>query len=227
MLIGLLSFIVFLFAVYVLAKEDFVLLRKNVLTEHVFDIIFLGFLLALLAGRIVFVLFHFSVHYLNPFVFFLLPYFPGISVEGGILGAGLYVYFYARNKKIPSLRISDILTQAYLIGCATFFLISGVWDLHLTLVVGLLSIAVAVFYITCFFLIKNIFTTSHWQDGVVTGASLVIDSLLRMLYIFALMMINKKITFRAEMILTILLFLTGGVFFFIRRSRYFTSRRTV
>src|SRR5260221_9633094 len=98
MIIGFVSFIVFLFILYTTVKDDFVFLRRNVEIEHIFNTVFLGIPLTLFFARLFFVLFHPKWAYLNPLVFFVIPYFPGLFAGGGIIGAILFLYLYTKNK---------------------------------------------------------------------------------------------------------------------------------
>ena len=70
-IIFLYSTVIFLFTLYVLSKEDFVLLRKNISEAALFDVFFIVVLVAILFSRIFYVGFQFDVSYLNPVIFFL------------------------------------------------------------------------------------------------------------------------------------------------------------
>lgn len=100
--------LIFLFCVFVFSKDNFVLLRKNVNTEQMFNITFLVVVVGILIARIFFVAFHYKPVYLNPLVFFLIPYFPGLSIAGGIIGATLFLLAYTYRSKIPTLHAFDI-----------------------------------------------------------------------------------------------------------------------
>ncbi len=109
-----LSFIFFLFCLHVFGKDDFVLIRKNVSLESLFNLAFVSGGFALFFARLFFVLGHPNLKYLNPLVFFIFPYFPGLSLIGGILGAVGYLYIYARQQKYPFERILDIFSLSFL-----------------------------------------------------------------------------------------------------------------
>lgn len=103
----LFSFLIFLFSLYVLSHEDFVLLRKNIHMDQLFNLAFLTGFIGLFSARIVYVAFHFSPNYLNPLVFFVFPYFPGLSLTGGIIGGAVFVLLYTARHKIPTRRVLD------------------------------------------------------------------------------------------------------------------------
>lgn len=107
------GFFVFLFTLFAMARDDFVLFRRNVDMEKVFNVAFLALGIGLFSSRLFFVIFNFKPVYLNPLAFLLFPYFPGLSLPGGILGLGLGLIFILSGKKYPEGRIFD------------FFMLSG------------------------------------------------------------------------------------------------------
>lgn len=120
---------IFLFVLFILSKDDVMFLRKNVSLEYIFNSAILSLLGGLLAARILFVLFHFSLDYLNPLVFFVFPYFPGLSLFGGVFGSWLTLYFLLKSKKsFPRERILDFFAISALsvfpIGYTGFVLLS-------------------------------------------------------------------------------------------------------
>ena len=114
---------VFLYCVYLLANEDFIFLRKDVTMEKLFNIIFLGGLVSLFVSRLFYGLSHASNILVNPFVFLLFPYFPGLSMLGGVVGAGVTFLFLARRKNtLPLGRMSDFFSIAFLVTLPVGFL---------------------------------------------------------------------------------------------------------
>lgn len=111
----LICLFVFLYCVYLLAKDDFIFLRRDLTMERLFNIIFLGSLSCLFFARL-FYGFHAKSILANPFVFLLFPYFPGLSLLGGVLGAGVFFGFLATNKKnpLPLGRLADFFSIAFL-----------------------------------------------------------------------------------------------------------------
>lgn len=100
--------IFFLYSVFVFTKDNFVLLRKNVTLEQLFNIAFSNFFFSIFCARIVYILEHLSINYLNPLVFLLFPYFPGLSFAGGIAGCIFFLWYSTKKKKLPFLNIFDI-----------------------------------------------------------------------------------------------------------------------
>lgn len=114
---------VFLYCVYLLSNDDFIFLRRDVTMERLFNIIFLGGLISLFFARLFYGFFHAKNILLNPFVFLLFPYFPGLSLLGGVLGAVATFLLLTRKKNpLPLRRMSDFFSIAFLITLPVGFL---------------------------------------------------------------------------------------------------------
>jgi len=73
----------------------------------VFNVAFVVGIFALFASRILYVALNPSEKFLNPLVFFLIPYYPGLSLVGGVVGGFLTLLFLSRLKKMPEGRLGD------------------------------------------------------------------------------------------------------------------------
>lgn len=104
--------VLFLFRLYHLANDDYVLAKKNITLEDVFNCAIVCSLFSLLFGRIFYVFFNPETIFFNPLGFILFPYFPGLSMTGGIIGGSLSLVLYARAKKFPFARVLDFFTIA-------------------------------------------------------------------------------------------------------------------
>lgn len=167
MIIGLVSLIVFLFCLYQLTRDDFVFLRKNVSVEQMFNLTFLGLPIVLLFARIFYVVGHPSWHYLNPLVFFILPYFPGLSLPGGIVGALLFMHLFTRKGKMPQERVIDVLLLAFLISLTVGGLLSGLMNILLKDKNWIEEAILAVGSFVTFALLLRRFMEGKWLDGLV------------------------------------------------------------
>lgn len=126
-------FVLFLFRLYHVANDDAVLVKKNVSLQMIFDVAFIVAIFSLLSARLVFVLLNPDPIYLNPLVFLIFPYFPGLSLLGGFVGGALTLFLYGRYKKFPQGRVFDFFTVAFTfvlpLGLLGFFLLSGEFSL--------------------------------------------------------------------------------------------------
>lgn len=218
MIIAIVTFLVFLFTFYVLAKDDFVYLRKNITLEQLFDTIFLGLPITLLLSRILFVAFHPSWAYINPFVFFIVPYFPGLFVGGGMLGAGIFLYVFTRDKKIPSMRLADELSLAFLAASSVYFLMTGLIEGIGHHMIAIASGVLCVLYLVGYFLVRSLFAKERWLDGAVAAFVLVMHSLFSLLYVTIMVVLTRKFMLTPDNIFYIALLLVSIGFFIERRG---------
>lgn len=120
-------FLFFLYILYILSREDFVILRNDISIEKIFSSVFIAALVSLFVSRIFYVLFH-PIEVFHTFLGFLLfPYFPGLSLTGGVVGLFGFAFLYLRGKKMPKGRILDFYSVAFLsslpIGFVGWFLL--------------------------------------------------------------------------------------------------------
>ncbi|MBI5044516.1 MAG: prolipoprotein diacylglyceryl transferase [Candidatus Levybacteria bacterium] len=157
-IILILCFIIFLFGLHVLAKEDLVFVRKNVTIELLFNLAFYTAGVGLLFARIVYVILHPSSGFLNPLVFLLFPYFPGLSLIGGVVGGILFLLFYKR-KKFPTGRIFDFFSMA-LLGALPFGffgaeLLRGMTDIFAGIFMPILLFFTLIFFVKVLLPLNN------------------------------------------------------------------------
>ncbi len=155
----------FLYCVFVLAKDDFLLLRKNVNLEQLFNAAFIGFCVSLFFSRVFFVLQHIKSDYLNPLVFFLFPYFPGLSITGGIVGALLLVWIYAKRKKLPFGRVFDIFSLSFFFTWSMCLLVEFGLSWFMTGRPIILLFAGSVAFLGLFILFLRLFTLGKLKDS--------------------------------------------------------------
>lgn len=90
-----------------LVKHDFVLARKSLLLQEIFDTTFLAYIAFLFTGRLLYVLSTQRFDLINPVSFFHLLRYPGTLFLGGIVGFGAVIYVVFKKKKILA-RLFDI-----------------------------------------------------------------------------------------------------------------------
>lgn len=144
------GFLVFLFTLHILTREDYALMRKNISMEQLFNVAISVSVSSLFISRLVYVLLHPSKLYLNPLAFLLFPYFPGMSLIGGILGGVLTLWYMCRIKKYPFLKFLDFFALAFvpalpLLTLGTLFLHPSTYTLPIIGSVGIYAIISIVF----------------------------------------------------------------------------------
>lgn len=123
-------FLLFLFMLYLFGRDDIVFIRRNISLEQLFDIAVLSAVVGLFTARLLYAVVSIDPSFLNPLVFLLVPYFPGLSLSGGIFGASVFILFYTRKKKMPTGRIFDYFALAMLAALPLGYF--GAWSLRST-----------------------------------------------------------------------------------------------
>lgn len=206
----LISLFIFLFTLFALSREDFVLFRRNVDMEKVFNIAFLTLGIGLFFARLVFVILYFKHVYLNPLAFLLFPYFPGLSLAGGLLGASIGLAVLLRGKKYPEGRLFDFFILSFSVA-----LLSGLFLQLITTYIALKQVPLSIIgelILGCsiFLLSLRVFKNHAMKEGSV---GLVLVFFLSLIFI-SVAFLQKPL----DMVPWILVFLTSLVFF-LRQER--------
>ena len=172
-LIILFCFLIALFCIYLLSRDDFILLRKNITLEQVFNYAFVNLVVGIFSARIVYVLLHPSLRYLNPLIFLIFPYFPGLSMVGGVIGVMLFLFTVSRKKKIPKGRLYDIFSLSVLLampfGMICMELISFISKKKIVFI----DIFITLGYIIVFIIFTMFFVKGKVQDGTIGLVSII------------------------------------------------------
>lgn len=120
--------VLFLFRLYHLGNDDYILIKKNISLEQIFNSAIICSIIALFFARVFYVFSHPLPVYLSPLGFLLFPYFPGLSLTGGVLGGAVGLFIYARKKRFPVGRVFDFFSLSLLfslpLGQVGYFLLS-------------------------------------------------------------------------------------------------------
>lgn len=163
--ISLVSLFVFLYCIFVFAKDDFILLRKNITLEQLFNISFVIYILGFLFARLVYVLEHISPKYLDPFVLFLFPYFPGLSISGGILIGIAYLLIILNKKRLPFFRVFDIFSISFIYAFSAGLPIFAVIEFFLTKKIPFIPAIEAILYFVLAVILTLLFVKNKIKDG--------------------------------------------------------------
>lgn len=177
-------FLIFLFFLYSQSVDDFMLLRKNIPIEKVFDLAAFTILAGLFFARLLFVSTHYITLLFNPLVFLAFPRFPGFSLVGGVVGGVLGILYYCLSKKFPLGRLFDFFSTSFLfaLSCGLFFdAVFSIFKKHL----NLLELVLAFVYLMLGSFLYFLLGRSRLKDGSVGLFTLFAFSIISLLSFFA------------------------------------------
>lgn len=178
-----LCFFIFLFVLYFLSHDDFVLLRRDISLDSIFNIAFIMVPVSLFFARFLYAVSNPSGDFFNPLYFLLFPYFPGLSFVGGVLGTGAFLVLIFRIKKMPVGRLLDLFVLSLLacmpIGIVGYFLLSGAHFISFTVLFTIFSY-IALFSFFSFFLFPR-FLKGRVGEGNMSILFLIAFSLISLL----------------------------------------------
>ncbi|MGA2911554.1 MAG: hypothetical protein ABSE17_02860 [Candidatus Levyibacteriota bacterium] len=110
----LVCFFLFLYIVYYLSRDDFVLTRNDIPVMRVFSLVFLTGIVALFSARFFFALAYPASLLLNPLGFLAFYHDFGLSLVGAMMGVEVFIYLYCLYKKMPAGKIFDLFSLAFI-----------------------------------------------------------------------------------------------------------------
>ncbi len=218
-------FFIFLFSLFSLTHDDFVLLRKDISEKNIFDIAFLLIPAALFFSRLFYVFFHPSLNFLNPLYFLLFPYFPGLSLVGGILGGGLSLFLIFSVKKMPVLRLMDLFMMAFIssmpVGVLGYFILSGQKLLSLIFIFEIVSYVFLLFVFI--FIAFPKFLKGRVKEGTMSTLFLLFFSASSLIE----KIIVKSLSFKTEEIIYSILLIASTVIIVKKENIIEATRRLI
>ncbi|MEX2007672.1 MAG: prolipoprotein diacylglyceryl transferase family protein [Candidatus Levyibacteriota bacterium] len=225
-LVLLLCFFIFLFCLYYVSRDDFLLIRRDISEDSVFNLAFLLAGASLFSSRLLWAIFHPSSNFFNPLYFFLFPYFPGLSLLGGVIGGGIFLYAIFKAKKMPVGRLLDLFAISALagmpVGVTGYFIMSGHNFLSWNVIITIVSY-ISLFLFFFFFLFPR-FTKGRIEEGSMATLFLFAFSAVSLLGRVA----TGKFTTSPENIILVLLFVFVSAFYIKKTkliSKYLSSRK--
>lgn len=211
-LVLIFSFFIFLFCLHTLGRDDFVLLRKNLSMERIFNLAFINVLLALFFARLFYVVFNPSLQFLNPFVFFLFPYFSGLSLVGGIAGGAVFIVVFSTVSKMPVGRLFDLFFLSLLCALPFGFLANLLLNLFIKKTPIFFEVVSFIFYATLFIFLLRLFLQEKLKDGGTGLLFLLVFSLFSLGVSVASRIIKTPFFQRGEDFVLIAIFLVALAF---------------
>lgn len=168
------GFLVFLFCVYLFSHDDFVFLRKKISTERIFNLAFLTAFFGLFFARFFYVLFNFHLSFLNPLVFSLFTYFPGLSLAGGVGGGAVFLLLYAAYRKLPKARLFDVFSLSFALALSLGLFINFFLRQKIAFSLDLIF---PIVYLVFFIISTRLFLKAKLKDGSLGTLFLLVFSL--------------------------------------------------
>lgn len=205
-------FFLFLYVIYELGRDDFVIMRKNIPMEKIFNAAFVVTLLSLISSRLFYVVAHPNSSFINPLVFLVFPYYPGLSLSGGIVGGILFSILVLRRWGMPVGRIVDFFTVGFITIFPLGFFLSAVTSSRK--ING--EIFLVLFIYVLFFLTTTKFILPKTLEGKIKDGSLSAITILSftIIYVLSNVLINSKNIFNFENFLSILIIIVSFAFLF-------------
>lgn len=216
----IISFVVSLFCLYHISREDLTFMRRNVSLDDMFNIAFITLISGVFFARLFYVLFHFAPGFLNPLVFFLVPYFPGLSVMGGVFGGVIVILYISRKKRFPLKRILDFIAISFLAGLpigyiGSLFIQNGFnYFNHL-----FLPLIFFVLFLMSYFFVLPRLLTKELKPGMLGTSILIIFSFLFLLISLIHSIESGQYLVHGDDILAGILFI-ASLIYFIRQDLY-------
>lgn len=195
-LVLLFCFFIFLYVLYFLSHDDFVILRTNASMEKIFNAAFVSGFFSLFFARLFYVFLHPRNVFFNPLGFILFPYFPGLSLLGGLLGGYLISLFILKYLNLPAGRIIDFFSTSFLIAFPIGFLGQGFISHEKLFPPFILPIVLYLIVIFVFFrYILRLSLDGKFKEG---SLSLLVMSLFPSLYLVSFAFEDFKNSFSPE-----------------------------
>ncbi|MBI4078709.1 MAG: prolipoprotein diacylglyceryl transferase [Candidatus Levybacteria bacterium] len=199
------SLLIFLYVLYVFVSDDYVLLRKNVPHEKIFDGAFITVFSGMFGARLLYVVSNYDSGFLNPLVFLLFTYFPGLMLTGGIIFSIVTLYLFTKRKKYPVGRIFDLFALAALPAIALGI---GLYGLQV----------VSVIFLALFFVLRNIFFKKGMRDGSVAAIAILFFSF-SLLVVRVVTFFKEPVKILGIEVILLLLMLIGAILFLVRYEK--------
>lgn len=221
------AFILFLYSIYKLVKDDYVFIRKNISLEQVFDITFIVMSVGLFFARLFYFVFNPQQIDQNIFLAFFSTNIPGLSLFGGIIGGAGALLLIGKYKKIPLERLFDFFTLALVVALPFGFLGAATLVKNFTLL-SYLGNAV-VYLIFAVFCVKYVYpklASRELKEGNMQVLFLVFIAVVLLINATMLREEGKIIFFSIESVVLLLFFLFSLVLFFRQaRSGFINKKR--
>ncbi len=223
-LVILFCFIIFFYSLYILGKDDYLLIRKNLSLEQLFDFVFIGIFTGIILGEVLSHVFHPAIG--KGFISRLFsPTEASFSLSSIVLGCIFVFYLIGKYRKLPIGRLFDFFSLALLSALPVGYLLSVLFvkkiDIIYYVFPGFFYLAAQVFFWR--FLLPRI-TSGKLRDGSLCSLFLLTFSIVSLFVSFFYEFVHSSIRIEAEQFILMGIFFSG-LFFLLRINRRQIVRR--
>ncbi len=212
-------FILF-FSLYILGKDDYFFIRKNFSLENLFDYAFIGLFAGVIFARFLWGFFRSGIE--KGFLQHLFsPSDAGISLMGIVLGSMLILYLISKYRKLPTWRLFDFFSLAFLSTFPFGYLASSLFvknkEIFYYIVPAICYLGIGVFF---WKVLYRRLIASRLKDGSLSAFFLQVFSLMSFVLLFVHQFLNSSLQIDAAYIFLLIIFL-GSFIFLLRNEKYF------
>lgn len=113
-LVGFICLFVFLYSLYILTKDDYVLIRKSISMDQLFDFALSGIIIGFIFARILTIIFYSSTGNQDFIQQFFSLSGKGQSLAGLVFGCVIAYYLIGKYRNLPLGRLFDFVSLAFL-----------------------------------------------------------------------------------------------------------------
>lgn len=218
-LIVIFCFLIFIYSLYILGKDDYVLIRKNLSLEQLFDFAFIGIVTGIILGEILSAVFHPATRGEGFMSRLFSPTGASFSLTSVVLGCILVVYLIGKYRKLPIGRLFDFFSLALLSALPAGYLLSVLFikrsDILYYIFPGIFYLLSQVFFWR--FLLPRI-TSGNLRDGSLCSLFFLTFSTVSLFVSIFYKFAHSFIQIEAEDFILMGMFL-GGLLFLLRINR--------
>jgi len=196
------AFLIFLFSIYKIVKDDYVFIRRNISLEQVFDIAIIVFAIGLVLMK--------------------------FSLLGAVLAGIMILYLIAKYKKIPLGRIFDFFTFAFSIALPIGFLSHAFFVKGMDLTVDIIN--AVLFLIFAFFSGKVVYPmimSREVKEGSLHIIFLVFFTFVSFVDTLFLQQKGNLVLLSIPNILLVIFFIISFFLFFKQANSGFTNKKRI
>lgn len=226
-LIALFCFFILFYTLYILGKDDYVLIRKNLSLEQLFDFVFVGIFAGIILGEVLLIIFNISIREGDFISRIFSPMGAGFFLTGVVLGCIFVIYLLGKYRNLPMGRLFDFFSLAFLSALPAGYLLSVLLveksDIIYYVIPGLFYLIAQVFFWR--FLLPRIMS-GKLREGSLCSLFILTFSIVSLFDSIFYKFMHSSIRIDAKELILVSLFF-GGLFFLLRvNHRQILRRKT-